>query len=75
MNIDQIKMDLCRQQAVIELIERSAQKAKYIACSDWYGLFSSHNMREADIKKQNNVTERLVNYLRTLKAREDRSWI
>lgn len=75
MNIDQLKMDLCRQQAIIDLIERSVQKAKHIACSDWYGMYGTHIQRNADVSRQNKVTMRLVNYLKSLKDQEDRSWI
>ncbi|SMC46275.1 hypothetical protein [Pedobacter africanus] len=75
MNIDQLEMDLCRQQAVISLIKRSADKAKHIACSSYYGLFEPDAQRKIETDKQNKVTERLVNYLRSLKVKEAKSWI
>lgn len=74
MNIDQLEMDLCRQQAVISLIRRSAQKAAHIACSEFYDLIGTGVQRMVDVKRQNRVTERLVNYLQNLKQREAKSW-
>lgn len=68
LNIDEIKGDLCRQMAIIGMIEKSANKAKDIACIKWYGL-KSEVMRSADVAKQNNVTQRLVNYLAKLRGR------
>lgn len=74
MNIDQLEMDLCRQQAVIALIKRSALKAKHIACSEFYDLIGTNVQRSVDVKRQNKVTERLVNYLQNLKLQEAKSW-
>lgn len=68
LNIDDIKSDLCRQMAIIEMIEKSATKAKDIACIKWYGL-KTEVQRSADVSKQNNVTQRLVKYLANLRGR------
>ncbi len=66
MNIDQIEINLCRQMAVVNLIKKSSDKAKHIACSDYYGLFGSFAQRMVDVKNQNKVTARLEKYLRTI---------
>lgn len=69
LNIDQIKLDLCRQMAIVGMIEKSAEKARYIACVKWYSLFNQGDQRCADVAKQNSVTQRLINYLANLRGR------
>ena len=67
LNIDQLKQDLCKQMAVIELIERSQQRARCIAsCLTHYKVFSTDSQMRIDVAKQNAVTQRLVNYLTKL---------
>jgi len=65
LNIDEVKKSLCRQIAIISLIERSRDKALRIACNKWY----EDKYMKAGVDKQNAVTQRLVNYL--LKLREE----
>jgi len=69
LNLDKIKLDLCRQMAIVGMIEKSATKAKDIACVKWYSLFNQEDQRTADVEKQNCVTKRLVNYLANLRRR------
>lgn len=68
MNIDQLKLDLCRQIAIIELIERSQQRAMWIVTtnSHYYKVFSNDMQMQIDLMNQNKVTQRLVNYLTKL---------
>lgn len=70
LNIDQIKLDLCRQMSIVGMIEKSADKAKHIACVKWYSSFNQDHQRSADVAKQNSVTQRLVNYLANLRGRK-----
>ena len=67
-NIDQLKQDLCRQMAVIDLIERSNTKAKEKATSNFYRVFEGKCKMEAAVNFQNSVTQRLVNYLGKLRG-------
>lgn len=66
MNIDQLKQKICKQLALIDLIERSRGKALTIATSEWYGIFGDEYGRKKDLYKQNKVTARLTNYLTKL---------
>ncbi len=66
MNIDQLKQKICKQLALIDLIERSRGKALTIATSEWYGIFGNDYQKKSDLAKQNAVTQRLANYLQKL---------
>lgn len=66
LNIDQLKQDLCRQSAIIDLIERSQAKARTIASSNYYPLFGKANEYSEELAWQNKVTERLYKYLERL---------
>ena len=68
MNIDQLKQDLCKQMAIIDLIERSQQRAMHAACGNetYYKVFGYSTEQQQDVAKQNQVTQRLVNYLTKL---------
>lgn len=66
LNIDQMKQDACRMLAVIDLIERSSEKAKRIACSEFYDVFDLRMDQVLAIQQQNQVTQRLYKYLEKL---------
>lgn len=66
LNIDQLKQDLCRQSAIIDLIERSQAKARAIAGCNFYPLFGRSNEYSEALAWQNKVTERLYKYLERL---------
>jgi len=63
LNIEQLKQDICKQTALIELIERSQAKAREIAGSQYYPLFSLVGEQNEALAWQNKVTERLYKYL------------
>lgn len=66
LNIDQLKQKICKQLALIDLIERSRGKALTIATSNWYRVFGNDYQKKSDLAKQNAVTQRLTNYLTKL---------
>lgn len=63
LNIDQLKQDICKQLALINLIEKSKSKALNIITSPYYNVFGTHQERKNDLDFQNNVTKRLYAYL------------
>ena len=67
LNIDSLKVDLCRKMVLITLIEKSQTKARVIATNTaYYSIWCNHNQMQIDVKKQNAVTDRLVSYLSKL---------
>lgn len=74
LNIDQIEKDLCRQMAIIDLIKRSSKKAMTIATTSgaYTATFGSDAELKERVKKQNSVTQRLVNML--AKIRKEETW-
>jgi hypothetical protein len=64
LNINSIKQNLCRQMALVDLIERSQDKAKHIATNTaYYALWSNNSEMMKDLCFQNQVTQRLVDML------------
>lgn len=66
MNLEQLKNDACRTLALINLIEKSQEKANNIFSSTHYTLFGFANERSEAVARQNRVTQRLVKYLERL---------
>jgi len=63
LNIEQLKQDICKQTALIELIECSQAKARTIAGSNYYPLYAMAGEQNEALAWQNKVTERLYKYL------------
>ena len=72
LNIDQLKQNLCKQMALINLIERSQERAKHIACGNciYYSVFAGQGEQDRALSFQNSVTQRLVDYLYALRGKE-----
>ena len=62
-NLDQLKQNACRTLALIDLIEKSNQKAKQIIASSYYPLFALKSEQNEMVAFQNRVTQRLVKNL------------
>lgn len=72
LNINGIKQNLCRQMALVDLIEKSQERAKHIACGNciYYSMFGAKGEQDAALSFQNKVTQRLVDYLYTVRKKE-----
>ena len=64
-NIDQLKMDLCKQLAIISMIEKAALRKRVMVAGNkrYYEVFGSPGEQERDIQRIENIINRLNNYL------------